>query len=354
MTSRLKLMPSPHWAQTTRGPLKPGRSSGWTSTYTHCLSKRISSESCAYAFCWPASLPSSGNISRAACLEDSLAAIRTARPLWRSTKVAATLPQSRNFRARLPRRQLATSATASVTQRSISTYVTSRLRSAKGSSIPSSRRPSIARRTPRTCPAQRWPCATAARSRYSARVFIGASSSFLRGGPGVGLARFDEGEDGHQERESDERAVTENRFDGEGLGSGKAPAIDLHAKRIRTHHGHEESQHDQSDESGPDAESPADEQQKTEPDFREGQRVGDKFDAPRWKNLIGIHVQRKEGKGYADGRARVHAHRQLGIARIDEEASENEAADPDDHAAGVHWARLHHDVGLFAKLPISD
>src|ERR1700747_1751576 len=36
-TSRLKLMPSPHSAQTTLGPWKPGRSSGWTSTFTHFL-----------------------------------------------------------------------------------------------------------------------------------------------------------------------------------------------------------------------------------------------------------------------------------------------------------------------------
>src|SRR5882762_6509759 len=47
-----------------------------------------------------------------------------------------------------------------------------RLRSATGSRS-SSRMPNIARRTPSTCPAQRWPWATAASSRYSGRVFIG-------------------------------------------------------------------------------------------------------------------------------------------------------------------------------------
>ena len=47
-----------------------------------------------------------------------------------STKVAAILPQSRNLMARLPRRQPVTTAMASVAQRSISTKVTRRLRSA--------------------------------------------------------------------------------------------------------------------------------------------------------------------------------------------------------------------------------
>src|SRR5260370_14397426 len=126
-------------------------------------------------------------------------------------------------------------------------------------------------------------------------VFIKSShrsncnSSFLRGGPGMRLARFDESKDGHEQRKGDERAVTENRFDGEGLGSGEAAAIDLHAESVRAHYGGEKSEHDQGDERGPDAESPADEQQKTEADFREGQRIGDKLDAPRRKNLIGIH-----------------------------------------------------------------
>src|SRR3982074_1887983 len=107
-----------------------------------------------------------------------------------------------------------------------------RLRSARGSSMPSSRIPNIARRTPRTCPAQRWPCATAARSRYSARVFIASKSSFLRGGPGMRLARVGEGEDGHEEREGDERAVADDGHDRQRLGGGKAAAIDLHPERI--------------------------------------------------------------------------------------------------------------------------
>src|SRR5579864_8509399 len=70
--------------------------------------------------------------------------------------------------------------TASVAQRSISTKVTMRLRSLPwGSSKPSFFRPNMAMRTPRTCPAQRWPCATAASSRYSCRDFIVAGPLLL-------------------------------------------------------------------------------------------------------------------------------------------------------------------------------
>src|SRR5579864_5262685 len=99
--------------------------------------------------------------------------MRTALPVSTSTNVAATLPQSRNFRARLPSRQPVTTATASVAQRSISTNVTRRLRSLPcGSSMPSFSRPSIAMRTPRTCPAHKCPCACSASWRYSSRDFI--------------------------------------------------------------------------------------------------------------------------------------------------------------------------------------
>src|SRR5579872_595215 len=104
--------------------------------------------------------------------EDSVAAMRIAFPLSRSIKVAAILPQSRNFRALFPSRHPVTTIMASVAQRSISTKVTMRLRSLPcGSRMPSFLRPSIAMRTPNTCPAQRCPWATAASSRYSDKLF---------------------------------------------------------------------------------------------------------------------------------------------------------------------------------------
>ena len=51
--------------------------------------------------------------------------------------------------------------------------VIGRLRSLpRGSSMPSFARASMARRTPSTCPAHKWPCATSASCRYSSSDFI--------------------------------------------------------------------------------------------------------------------------------------------------------------------------------------
>src|SRR5216684_1598305 len=119
-----------------------------------------------------------GNISRARCLELSFATTRTARSSCKSQKVAATLPKSRNFSARLPRRQPVTIGTASVAQRSISTKDTSRLRSLPaGSSIWSRLTPWIAKRSPRIWPAHMWPCAISAIATYSSNVFSGMSQN---------------------------------------------------------------------------------------------------------------------------------------------------------------------------------
>jgi len=71
-----------------------------------------------------------------------------------------------------------TTPIASVAQRSISTNVTSRLRSSLlpcGSFMPSFCNPSIAMRTPSTCPAHRWPWACSASRRYSSRDFMKCS-----------------------------------------------------------------------------------------------------------------------------------------------------------------------------------
>jgi hypothetical protein len=38
----------------------------------------------------------------------------------------------------------------------------------------------------------------------------------------------------------------------------------------------------------------------------------------------------------------MHPHAQFGVAGIDENASEDEAADPNDRASEIEWAGLHH------------
>src|SRR5882762_3619602 len=69
---------------------------------------------------------------------------------------------------------------------------------------------------------------------------------FLRGGPGMRLARFHESEDGHEDRESDERAVAGNGHARERFGSRKAAAINVHVQKVGTRNNAQESEHDQS------------------------------------------------------------------------------------------------------------
>ena len=105
--------------------------------------------------------------------------------------VAAILPQSRNLRARLPSRQPVTTPIASVAQRSISTNVTRRLRSApSGSAMPSRSHPSIAMRTPSTCPAQRCPCAIFAFSSCSSKDSMATIVAVFRRGAGCDRANL--------------------------------------------------------------------------------------------------------------------------------------------------------------------
>ena len=120
-------------------------------------------------------------LERANSREFSSATIRTARSVARFLKVAAILPQSRNLSARLPNRHPVTKPIASVAQRSISTYVTSRLRSApRGSAMPRRSRPSSAMRTPRICPAHKCPCAASALTSSSSSDSIPIDSNYLQ------------------------------------------------------------------------------------------------------------------------------------------------------------------------------
>src|SRR5713226_10240563 len=64
-------------------------------------------------------------------------------------------------------------------------------------------------------------------------------------GPGMGLAGFEEGEDGHEEREPGEEAVADYGGDGQRLGCGEAAAINLHACGVGVDHGTEETEDQQ-------------------------------------------------------------------------------------------------------------
>src|ERR1700675_1141301 len=178
-----------------------------------------------------------------------------------------------------------------------------RLRSATGSSIPSSSRPSIASRTPSTCPAHRCPCATAASSRYSDRVFMSrcrnvvyavlareASLSLFRSRPRMRLARFPKGEDGHKQRKHRERRVFQYLPGTDRFGSRKTAAINVHVQEIRAQNNSEEPQHDEGEQRSPNPQAPANQKQQSEDDFRERQRVGNELYSPGRQHLEGFHL----------------------------------------------------------------
>src|SRR6266705_2001060 len=173
------------------------------------------------------------------------------------------------------------------------------------------------------------------------------ASNFLRGGPRVWLAGFDEGEDCHQQCQCREAAVAKDCLDGERFGGGKAAAINLQAQRVRAHHGGEEAQRDQRDDGGPDAQTPADEQEETESDFREGQSTSNERYAPGREKLVGINLQSEEHESRSNGWARMHdGQENLGVTCVNEYAGEDQAANPDDRATEIEWAGLHHFCGL--------
>src|SRR5580692_9330594 len=146
-----------------------------------------------------------------------------------------------------------------------------RLRSAIGSSIPNSCNPSIASRTPSTCPAHKWPCATAASSRYSSSVFIISVSSRtslallglrlrsgrLSGSPRMRLAGFHKDEDGHEQRKRGERRVFQDLLESDRFWSRKTAAIDIHVQEIRAQNNTGKPQHNDRKQWSPDAQAPA-------------------------------------------------------------------------------------------------
>ena len=159
----------------------------------------------------------------------------------------------------------------------------------------------------------------------------------------MGLAGFLEGEDGHEDGEEKESAITEDGDAGEWLGLGETAAVDIEVKGIGTDDAGEEPTDDERDDGGPNAELPADEKEKTDGDFGEGQGLGDEERGPRGKHLVGIDLESEEGEGNGDGRARMHVRaKQLGVAGVDKDGGENDPADPDDEAAVIERGGLEH------------
>src|SRR5260221_9973074 len=69
----------------------------------------------------------------------------------------------------------------------------------------------------------------------------------------------------------------------------------------------------------------------------------DKIYSPGRKNLIRAHLQGEERERHANRRPRVHdGEEDLRVSGVDEDAAKDQASDPDDRAAEIQWAGLHH------------
>ena len=163
-------MPSPHSAHTMRSPLYPGSSSGGTATFTHCTVNK--------------------SVVRYFAVGEHLLLVlvldlgmHLARQRLRAfsggdanRSSGAKIDERRRDLAPVAELQRALAQAASgdnadgVSRAAVDLDEGDEPLAifAVGSSMPSSSRPSIARRTPRTCPAQRWPWAISA----SRTIFI--------------------------------------------------------------------------------------------------------------------------------------------------------------------------------------
>ena len=169
----------------------------------------------------------------------------------------------------------------------------------------------------------------------------------------MGLAGFEEGEDGHEEGEGGEEAVADYRGDGQRLGGGEAAAIDLHACGVGVDHGTEETENQQRAQGDPHAQLPAEDEEQTQRDFREGQGVGHEIHAPGREQLIGANLQGEEGQRDTDWRTRVHdGQKNFGVSGVDEETRDDQPAEPDHRAAEVEGAGLHHFLAFRCQLSV--
>src|SRR5436305_263851 len=116
---------------------------------------------------------------------------------------------------------------------------------------------------------------------------------WLRSGPRVGLAGLEESEVGHGDGQDGEGCVFEDFSGADRFRSGKAATVDVHMQEIRASYDHEETEHDDSKNGGPDAQAPADQHQKPQGNLRKRQCVGNELDSPRWQQLKSFDLKRE-------------------------------------------------------------
>src|SRR5215813_6955536 len=88
----------------------------------------------------------------------------------------------------------------------------------------------------------RTPCR---RSGPDLRSLISDLLCFLRGGPRMRLPGLDEGEDRHEQSKSGKKAVADHRFESKRLGSGEAPAVDVHVQKVGARNYGQKAEHDE-------------------------------------------------------------------------------------------------------------
>src|SRR6266404_2301643 len=184
-----------------------------------------------------------------------------------------------------------------------------------------------------------------------------SSSSFLRGGPGMRLAGFYERQDSYDQRQRGEGPVADNGHAVEFLRRAEAAAVDVHVQKICAGHNRQEPYHDRRDGRGPDSQAPADQEQQAKSNFDKRQSMRHHL-----RRLLRDHFVRfdllREGREIHRNRKFQNKHRpkmrvghqELGESRVNENSAEDEPSDPDDGAASIQWAGLHHLVDFLAKL----
>jgi hypothetical protein len=172
-------------------------------------------------------------------------------------------------------------------------------------------------------------------------------------------ASFHKSEDSHEQRKSRERRIFQHLLKIDRLGSRKTAAIDVHVQEIRPQDHSEKTQHDNCKHWSPDPQAPSNQKEQPKDNFREGQRMSYELHSPGGQQLECFHLSGKIGKVHRHGKFQNEKRPQipvrqknLCVARVNENAAENQAANPNDRAAEIPWAGLCHAL-IFSKFFIS-
>src|SRR5437667_4851531 len=175
--------------------------------------------------------------------------------------------------------------------------------------------------------------------------------TFSGEGPRMRLASFDKSENGHERSERGQSAVFNDLFKADRFGSSETAAINVHVQKKGARNDGQESQHDQSDDAGPDPKAPANQQQQSENDFGEGQGMRDETYSPGREQFVRFHLVREIREVGGDREFQDEQRPQVQVWKkdfcvtsVNKNPAKDQAADPDYRATKVEGAGLHHEV----------